>query len=503
MFSGAVVRTARFAAGRKKAGEDQMKNFGRLLRRNLLVLLCTLALTQSALPQDASPKPGTKAEHHVTKEEAQELFRSVDEILKFASDQTGLPILHPVKKKLATREEVARYVDKRLKEQGNGERFERAALPLKKLGLLPRNFDLRQYMLDLYREQVEGWYDTHNKTVYLLDWVAPDEQKPVMAHELVHALQDQNFGLDKWLNIAKDSKDASVQVALEEQRVARQSVVEGQAMVVLTAYEHGTSGSGGQTASSGAEAMSSEAQAEGGSAVYAHAPLYLQEAMLFPYKYGGDFVRFLLEQRGKQAAFAGLFHKPPQDTRQIMQPSTYLSSEPQPQARVVALERLLGPDWRREDLSGIGEIDLRILLEVWGGDKAASLLTEAWHGGYYVSLSKKNAVNGSPISLALILEFTSPEAAHYFGAVYAAALTTRFTSVQPASNDAPLISPAAESPELPRMLRQWMTEEGLVSLYVDGRSVIGLESFAPADAAKLHGALVPEPTITATATLAH
>ncbi len=62
-------------------------------------------------------------------------------------------------------------------------------------------------MLGLYKEQVEGWYDAHNKTVYLLDWVEPDIQKPVMAHELVHALQDQSFDLEKWLNVAKDSKD--------------------------------------------------------------------------------------------------------------------------------------------------------------------------------------------------------------------------------------------------------------------------------------------------------
>ena len=199
----------------------------------LLPLLLALAMFGSA---QQVPAPEAE-EHHVTKDEAKELFRSIDDILRFASERTGLPILHPVKKKMATRDEVAKYIKDRLKEQGSSERFDHSALPLKKLGLLPRNFNLREYMLGLYQEQVEGWYDSHNKTVYLLDWVEPDVQKPVMAHELVHALQDQNFGLEKWLNVAKDSKDDTAQIALEEARAARQAVVEGQAMLVLFDYE--------------------------------------------------------------------------------------------------------------------------------------------------------------------------------------------------------------------------------------------------------------------------
>ncbi len=32
----------------------------------------------------------------------------------------------------------------------------------------------------------------------MLDWVDIDEQKPVLAHELTHALQDQHSDLEKW-----------------------------------------------------------------------------------------------------------------------------------------------------------------------------------------------------------------------------------------------------------------------------------------------------------------
>ena len=281
-----------------------------------------------------APAPAEE-EHHVSKAEAKELFRSIDDILQFASERTGLPILHSVKKKLATREEVSKYIEARLKEQGTGERFDRSSVSLKKLGLLPRDFNLREYMLGLYKEQVEGWYDAHSKTVYLLDWVAPDVQKPVMAHELVHALQDQSYDLDKWLNVHKDSKDDTVQMVLDEQRTARQSIVEGQAMIVLFDYQLKPAGQTVESAPALVDSMKSSMLDEGSTPMYAKAPIYLREAMLFPYTYGMEFVRDILVKRGKQAAFAGVLDNPPLDTHQIMEPAAYLDREPQTQVKVV------------------------------------------------------------------------------------------------------------------------------------------------------------------------
>ena len=468
-----------------------MKRFRKLfLLLTLGLALATLAYAQvasAARAQDSSAAPpagqmqGSSAgqgqeerteEHHVTAAEAKELFRSIDDILQFASQHTGLPILHSVKKKLANREEVAKYIDARMKEQGNGERFDRSAESLKKLGLLPRDFNLREYMLGLYKEQVEGWYDAHSKTVYLLDWVEPELQKPVMAHELVHALQDQSFDLEKWLNVAKDSKDDTAQMLLDEQRTARQSVVEGQAMIVLFDYELTPLGQSVESAPDLVESMKSSMLDEGSTPLYAKAPIYLREAMLFPYTYGMEFSRAVLVKRGMQAAFAGVFEHPPFDTREIMEPATYLAAESQPQLKVVALEKILGHDWQRDDFSGLGEIDLRVILRQWGGNEIAAKLAPAWRGGYYMALSNKKSPAGAPPALALVLRFASADAANQFASVYESSLAKRYKSVQ-----------AASSP------RQWTTEEGAVRLYVDGSTVVAAESFSPEDAAKVHTAL--------------
>jgi hypothetical protein len=441
-------------------------------------LLATLALALSIIaPAQETPPASQQApaeEHHVTQAEAKELFRSVDELLKFASDHTGLPILHSVKKKLATREEVAKYVEARMKEQGSGDRFDRSALSLKKLGLLPHDFNLREYMLGLYKEQVEGWYDAHSKTVYLLDWVAPDVQKPVMAHELVHALQDQSFDLEKWLNVHKDSKDDTEQMVIDEQRTARQSVIEGQAMIVLFDYQLTPFGQTVESAPELVDSMKPSILSEETTPMYAKAPIFLREAMLFPYTFGMDFVRAVLAKGGNQAAFAGVLEYPPLDTRQIMEPSTYLNHEPQIQFPVLPLEKVLGSNWRRDDFSGIGEIDLRVILRQWGGTDIAAKLAPAWRGGYYMALSNKKSPEDAPISLVLVLNFASPAAANDFASLYESALAKRYKSVQPS-----------------KVPHQWITEEGTMNLYIDGPTAIAAESLTPGDAGKIHDALIP------------
>ena len=329
-------------------------------------------------------------------------------------------------------------------------------------------------MLGLYKEQVEGWYDAHSKTVYLLDWVAADAQKPVMAHELVHALQDQSYDLDKWLNVRKDSKDDTVQMVLDEQRTARQSIVEGQAMIVLFDYQLKPAGQTVESAPALVDSMKSSMLDEGSTPLYAKAPIYLREAMLFPYTYGMEFVRDILVKRGKQAAFAGVLDNPPLDTHQIMEPAAYLDHEPQTQVKVVELEKVLGPDWLRYDFSGLGEIDLRVMLRQWGGQEIAAKLAPAWRGGYYMALTNKKSPEDAPLPLALVLSFTTPAAANEFAALYQTELPQRYKSVKPASSP-----------------HQWTTEEGEVHLYIDGATVIALESFTSADAAKIHDALVP------------
>jgi hypothetical protein len=448
----------------------------RLLRK-LLCLWLLFSIAAGVYGQEPSPEPpAPQAEHHISEAEAKQLFRSLDDILQFASERTGLPIRHPVKKKLATREEVAKYVENRIKEQGGGERFDHSAVALKRLGLLPANFNLREYMLGLYKEQVEGWYDAHSKTVFLLDWVDPEAQKPVMAHELVHALQDQSYDLEHWLNVHKDTSAATGQMVLDEQRTARQAVIEGQAMIVLYDYQLTATGQTVETAPGIVEMMRSSMMDESDTPMYAQAPLFIREALLFPYTYGTDFVVSVLQKRGKQGAFAGVLDEPPVDTHQLMQPAAYFSHEPQIQLHVPELEKALGSGWKRDDFSGIGEIDLHVICQQWGDKEIAAKLSPAWRGGYYMTLLHKRSPKSGYPPLAVAINFSSADAANRFADLYGSSLIRRYNIVQPTRS-------APKSP------REWNTDDGMVRLYVEDTMVIALESFSPGDAAKLHDAI--------------
>ena len=117
------------------------------------------------------------------------------------------PIKHKVKRRLTKRDEVQSYIEKSMKDDKDAKRLERSSAVLKKFGLLPRNFDLPNFLVAMLREQVAGYYDVKTKTVNLLNWVDAEQQKPVLAHELTHALQDQSFGIEKWMKGSTEDAD--------------------------------------------------------------------------------------------------------------------------------------------------------------------------------------------------------------------------------------------------------------------------------------------------------
>src|SRR5205085_6585118 len=92
-------------------------------------------------PAQSSAPDTTQAESKISPQEAEDLFRSVDEILKFASQNTTLPIRETVKKRLVNRDEVVAFIEKHMSEDEDAQRLKRSESVLKKFGLLPRDFN--------------------------------------------------------------------------------------------------------------------------------------------------------------------------------------------------------------------------------------------------------------------------------------------------------------------------------------------------------------------------
>jgi hypothetical protein len=462
---------------------------GRSMRlvTGIAVLLASFAAyAAQTAPSGPTQTPAPAANQQpMTKQQAKELFRSVDEILGFVSSDTKLPIEHAVKRKLISRDQVNRYLKEKFDEDEGARRMERSEVVLKKFGLLDRDFHLRTFLLSLLTEQIAGFYDNKTKTVNLLDWIEPDEQKPVLAHELTHALQDQKIDLTKWSDVSLESTSHNVQednhhLQVDEADTARTAVAEGQAMAVFIDYTLRPSGKTIADAPDLANKLKDQVTDTGGSPVMARAPLLLQESLMFPYTDGLSFEQAILVKAGREAAFGGVLANPPSSSFEIMHPQAYMAHAPVPVIRLPDIHPLLDPEYTPYDVGVMGELDVRILAELFGGREIATALAPEWNGGVYYAAQRKSAVteaekeSTASIGLLYYSHWKNTDSARSFLRIYAAQIPRKYSNVVERKKD------EADETEL-----VYSTNEGDVLISRSGDAVFVGEGFNLALARKL------------------
>jgi hypothetical protein len=425
-------------------------------------------------PGRNTPGQGNQPETRITPAQAKELFASVDTILQFASDDSKLPIKSKVKKRLTTRDAVEKYLDEKMKDDKDAKRLERSEIVLKKFGMLDEDFQLQPFLVSLLKEQIAGYYDSKTKTVNLLDWIAPDAQRPVLAHELTHALQDQHVNLDKWEDQSSDdlshnATEDNRHIATDEEDTAREAVLEGQAMAVLVDYKLKPAGLSILSNPDGVKQMADEQGSDADSPVLARAPLVLQESLLFPYREGLKFEVDMLKDKGATGAFAGVLDRPPATSYEIMNPHAYEREVKVPLLTMPDVHGLLDADYAPYDVGVMGELDVRMLAELFGGPQMAAALTPAWDGGIYYAVQKKSAPDKnvtSSIALLYLSRWKTPEAAEAFAKMYAGELGQQYSGV--------VRDTQAETDPNEKIYK---TNEGPVLISTQGRLAFVSESF--------------------------
>ncbi|HEV2710826.1 MAG TPA: hypothetical protein VGU67_11470 [Edaphobacter sp.] len=445
---------------------------------------------QTSAPVQQQPPAAATAQAPMTKAEAKELFRSVDEILGFVSSDSKLPIEHSVKRKLISREQISLFLKKKFDEDEGTKRMERSEIVLKKFGLLDRDFHLRPFLLSLLTEQIAGFYDNKTKTVNLLDWIKPDDQKPVLAHELTHALQDQTVGLTKWSDIsakgvARNAEEDNQHLQTDEADTARDAVAEGQAMAVFVDYTLRPTGKTLADAPELGDRLKDMAADSNGSPVMARAPLLLQESLLFPYTDGLSFEQAILVKKGAKAAFADVLANPPSSSFEIMNPKAYMAHTPVPVLRLPDIHPLLEAEYTPYDVGVMGELDVRMLTELFGGQQMATALAPAWAGGVYYAAQRKSAVieaeKESTASIALLYysRWKNADSARSFLRVYASEIPRKYSGVVRREKD------EADGDE-----QVYSTSEGDVLLSISREGVFVSEGFELPLARKLRDQIV-------------
>jgi hypothetical protein len=466
---------------------------------SILILAClsTLAVSQNDSSQSLADvarklRKDNTSEVRMTDADTKKLFESVDTIFSFAAEDTGMPQHTPVKRRLVAKSDVEKFLTGRLAKEEYTQRFAEEELSMKKLGFLPRDFNLKDFLVKSTSQDVAGYYDEETKTISLLNWVPSDRQEPILAHELTHALQDQNYDLRKWMKAAvKPVVSGSPSgEGNDDGATARKAVVEGQAMVVYVDYMLKAVGRSLEDTPGLIYEMEEPAvKAVVDSQMMHDAPMILRESGTFAYKEGLIFEGELLHKGGKKMAFSGVFARPPRNSHEVLQPEAYINAEKLPTLGVPDLKQALGGQYGVYDAGGIGQLDVRAFLKQFGERKAADDISSAWQGGAYLTFSRKDKATAAPattadLALLYVSRWKTPQAAERFARFYASAVALRYHTAtqQPAT--------ACSGTACPVSSVEITTEEGpvIIQQWGDNRVIVS-ESFDTTTAAKIHGAV--------------
>lgn len=333
-----------------------------------------------------------------------ELTRLVDSLIPAVERAAGLAFRTTPRSASRTREEIRAYLLGKLRSEFPPERQEGVEAAYRLLGLLPDTLDLRRLLLDLYTEQVAGYYDPDSSTLYGVEGGGGVEHRLVVAHELVHALQHQYLPLD---SIMKQRDDA-------DQLAAAQAVLEGHA--TLASMRVLMPGEDFLARPEVWELIREQIrEQQAGMRVFSTAPLVLREGLVFPYIGGAAFVRWWDSARGGRGI--PRTEELPRSTEQILHPARYATGDAPVAVRFREGDGLGPPLF--EDT--IGELELHILAaELRGGGEVLTQAPAGWAGDRY-------RVYRSPAGHALVwyLAFDDPASAARFGGTSGARLAGR------------------------------------------------------------------------------
>jgi len=331
----------------------------RLARRLLTFLLLTALLLPAA--------------------DAPAFFSEIGTIEAGLSEITGLPFTRVVPYGVLNKDQLRVFLDQRMKKALKPSDVRAEELTLKMLGLIPKDFDLRQNTVDLLTEQAAAFYDYNKKKLFVLEGASAGiEERTALIHELAHALADQHFHLGKYIREGARSDDGST---------ARLAVMEGQATWLMAAYLAKQNGEPAGVPDHTLELMTESIQSSAREyPVFSKAPLYIRESLVFPYSGGMLFQNAIFQKLGRQS-FSEVFTHPPASTQQILHPDLYLSNH----APVVPpLPRVPDPHAFRELADGnLGEFDYRVLLSQYVDEEQGKRAAAHVCGSSYALLEHK------------------------------------------------------------------------------------------------------------------
>ena len=284
-----------------------------------------------------------------------------DQILTRVSEIRGLDPLKTITPMFMTREQLTDTLEEDL-EEDRGDILNSQEL-LKIMDMIPQNANLYQMLLSLLTEQVVGFYDTETEELYVIKGI--DEVTPLdeltLAHEYVHALQQQHFDIHTLSQELENDSEADS---------ALSALIEGDATMVQVEYMFTY-----LTSQERQEVFDSSED----SPVFDASPYVLQQSLLFPYDQGTTLVNTLLVS-GEWEGVNNAFREAPVSTEQVLHPEKYLEGESPATVSLPEVATALGQGWEVKYDDVMGEFFLKTYLETRTRADLASRAAEGWGG---------------------------------------------------------------------------------------------------------------------------
>ena len=377
-----------------------------------------------------------------------EIALQMDSIQEQVLALRGLASSGPVDRALLTKEQLRQHVIENFLEEYSEEEAQVDATVLAAFGLLEPGFKLHNFYLDLYSEQIAGYYDDETEDMYVVQgegFLGPE--RLTYAHEYTHALQDQNYDIENGLGYSESACEGE-----SERCAAIQSLLEGDASSLELEWftNHGT-----EQDMRDIQEFYNNFQ----SPVYDSAPAFLREDFIFPYISGQAFVDYLKARDGWKAVDLA-YQDLPESTEQILHPERYPGEKPIT-VDIPELSSALGTGWREIDRDSIGEWYTFLILAHGNHPQArldstqAKEASDGWGGNTYAVYQNEQT---GEVAIVFATQWDSEEDAAEFSSAFSEHTTARFG--EPAENQPDRIS--------------WQDSNSYTELHVDGTKTFWL-----------------------------
>ncbi len=252
-------------------------------------------------------------------------------------------------------------------------------LALQLFGFVPTQFDYEAAEYRLLQDQLAGYYEPADGTMYMASDLGDEEADATLAHELVHALQDQRWDLERRSQYRPGDGDHSEAVS---------ALAEGDATSAMfdIMIARGAPGSGRTALDLPDDVFTQQIREGMNQGPGASAPRVMRSSLAAPYIYGTLFVH-ALRRRGGWAAVDRAWDDGPTTSEQIIHPEKWIAHE---LAMAVGAPTFatLGEGWKVADEDSEGELGTRIAFEEWMDAKTAAETSTGWGGDRGVLLEK-------------------------------------------------------------------------------------------------------------------